>query len=194
MKRLFLLLAFLVLTAFSTSIFEADSLEVIVKGNSEVSISGTTNINSFSCNYNIAKLENPIPVSFESNNQKMVFESTALELENTCFDCGLKAINKDFNKLLKTEEYPRIKLKLISIEKTSVPKNTYFAKVKIHIANSANTYTFPVQVTRSEDFHIKGDLSIDIRDYNLQAPKKMMGLIVVHDDIVVNFNLHLKQI
>ena len=194
MKRLFLLAAFLVLTAFSTSIFEADSIEVIVKGNSEVSISGTTNVNSFSCCYNIAKLENPIPVSFESNNQKMVFESTALELENTCFDCGHKAINKDFNKLLRTEEYPRIKLKLISIEKTSQVKNTYFARVKIHIANSANTYTFPVKVSKSEDFHIKGDLSIDLRDYNLQAPKKMMGLIVVHDDIVVNFNLHLKQI
>lgn len=194
MKRLLLLISFLVLTAFSTSIFEADSLEVIVKGNSEVSISGTTNVNSFTCCYNIAKLESPIPVSFESNNQKMVFQSTALYLENTCFDCGHKAINKDLNKLLKTEEYPRIKLKLISIEKTSKTKNTYNARVKIHIANSANTYTFPVQVTGSEDFHIKGSLSIDLRDYNLQAPKKMMGLIVVHDDIVVNFNLHLKEV
>ncbi len=170
------------------------SLEVVVKNDSEVSISGTSNINSYNCCYNIAKLEDPIPVSFESNNKIMVFQSTVLELKSDCFDCGHKAINKDFNKLLKTDLYPNIKLKLVAIEKTSEFKNTYNAKVEINIADVANSYTFPVQVTKNEDIHIIGDLSIDLRDYQLEAPKKMMGLIVVDPDVVVNFNLYLKQV
>ncbi|WP_250434305.1 YceI family protein [Hanstruepera flava] len=168
------------------------SLEVVVKSDSEVSISGTSNVNSFTCCYNIDKLEDPIPVSFESNNKNMVFQSTVLELKSDCFDCGHKAINKDFNKLLKTELYPRIKLNLLAIKKTSELKNTYNAKVEINIADVVNSYTFPVQVTKNEGIHIIGDLSIDLRDYKLEAPKKMMGLIVVHPDVIVNFNLHLR--
>lgn len=170
------------------------SLKVLVKSDSEVSISGTSNVNSFRCCYNITKLEDPIPVSFESNNKNMVFQSTMLELKSDCFDCGHKAINKDFKGLLKTEQFPRIKLKLISIEKASELKNTYNAKVEINIAEIINSYTFPVQVTRNEDIHIIGDLSIDLRDYQLEAPKKMMGLIIVHPDVVVNFNLYLKKV
>lgn len=195
MKSLNLIILFVVLTAFSTSILEVNkSLEIIVKSNSEVSISGTSNINSFTCCYNIEKLENPIPVSFESSGENLVFHTTFLELENDCFDCGHKAINKDFNKLLKTELYPKIKLKLIAIEKVSKLENTYNARVEIYIANCSNTYTFPIEVTKDEDINIKGNILLDLRDYNLEAPKKMMGLIVVDHDVVVNFNLHIKQV
>jgi hypothetical protein len=195
MKSLNLIILFVVLTAFNSSFVEVKkSVEIVVKSNSEVSISGTSNINSFKCCYNITKLENPISVSFESRDKNMVFQTTFLELENDCFDCGHKAINKDFNKLIKTELYPKIELKLIAIEQTSKLKNTYNARVEIYIANCSNTYTFPIQVTEDEDFNIKGNLSLDLRDYNLEAPKKMMGLIVVDPDVVVNFNLHIKQV
>ena len=195
MKRIYLIVMFLILTAFSTTyLSEKKSLVIEVKSESEVSISGTSNINSFNCYYNVANLEDPISVSFESRENKMLFQSTVLELESDCFDCGHKAINKDFKKLLKTDLYPKIKLKLIAIEKASKLSNTYNAQVKIHIASCANTYTFPVQVTKDKDIQIKGRLSLDLRDYNLEAPKKMMGLIVVDHDVEVNLNLHLNQL
>lgn len=195
MKRIYLIVAFLILTAFSTSyLSEKESLEIKVKSESEVSISGTSNINSFNCFYNVANLEDPISVSFESRDKKMFFQSTVLELESDCFDCGHKAINKDFKKLLKTELYPKIKLKLIAIEKASKLSNTYNARVKIYIANCSSTYAFPVQVTKDKDIQIKGNLFLDLRDYDLEPPKKMMGLIVVNHDIEVNLNLHLNQL
>ena len=165
-----------------------------MEDDSEVSISGTTNVNSFTCNYNILKLENPIPVSFESRDQTMVFNSTFLELENKCFDCGHKAINKDFNKLLKTEVYPKIQLNLKQINKDSKQKDLLSALVEIHIANKKNTYRVPVKADGNKNLMVLGELKLNLPDFNLEAPKKALGLIVVHDEIEVNFKLHLKQI
>ena len=112
MRKLLYILAVFSALAFTGIEYTTKSLSVSVEDDSVVSISGTTNVNSFTCNYNVLKLENPIPVSYESREQTIVFASTFLELENQCFDCGHKAINKDFNKLLKTEIYPKIQLNL----------------------------------------------------------------------------------
>ncbi|MCB0424321.1 MAG: hypothetical protein R2802_00605 [Flavobacteriaceae bacterium] len=194
MKTLrYILIAFL-LAAFTTKDAAKTSLEVWVEHDSEVSISGTTNVNSFTCCYNINKLKDPIAVSFESNKDVMIFKATALELENECFDCGHKGINKDFNKLLKTEVYPTIKLQLREIQKATSSENTFFAKVDIHIANKVNSYQLPVKVTKNGHYSIVGELDLNLTDFNLEAPKKAFGLIVVHDKIKVSFNLHLKEV
>ena len=189
----YIVIAFLFL-AFSANKIVKRSFAVSIKNDSEVSISGTTNVNSFNCCYNIARLESPIPVSFESNENTMLFSSTVLELENKCFDCGHKGINKDFNELLKTELYPKIKLQLIKIEKTQKFENTYNAEVKIFIANTSRVYTAPVSVSKERDYKVAGELNLSLKDFNLEAPKKIMGLIVVYDEIKVHFNLHFEQI
>ncbi|PNQ72216.1 hypothetical protein C1T31_12890 [Hanstruepera neustonica] len=195
MKRILLFISFIAFTAFTSTYFDfKESLEIVVKEDSEVSISGTSNINSFNCCYNISKLESPVPVYFEFREKNMYFQSTVLELESDCFDCGHNAINKDFNKLLKTQVYPKIKLKLLAIERNSEQNNTFNAKVEIYIADVVNCFVFPVKVSKEEDMRFIGDISLDLRDYKLEAPKKMMGLITVNPNVNVNFNLHLKEI
>ena len=195
MKRILLLTLFFALTIFSMSFMVFNkSMEIVVRSDSEVSISGTSNISSFNCCYNINEISEVIPVRFETNDESTIFYSTELELKSSCFDCGHKAINKDFNKLLKSELYPEIKLKLIAIEKSSKRKNTYHANVEISIADVVNSCTIPVTVAQYDDMHINGELHIDLRDYQLEAPKKVMGLVVVNPNVVVNFNLFIKQI
>ncbi|MCB0434337.1 MAG: hypothetical protein KDD18_15595, partial [Mangrovimonas sp.] len=72
--------------------------------------------------------------------------------------------------------------------------NTFFAKVDIHIANKVNSYQLPVKVTKNGHYSIVGELDLNLTDFNLEAPKKAFGLIVVHDKIKVSFNLHLKEV
>lgn len=194
MKKILYIILFCFLGAFSAREALKTSLEVSVENDSEVSISGTTNVNAFSCCYNINKLKEPIPVFFEASKGTMLFKSTVLELENECFDCGHKGINKDFNKLLKTELYPKIKLQLKEIQKSPKFENTFFAKVDIQLANKVNGYEFPVTVTKNGNYLIVGELDLNLEDFNLDAPKKAFGLIVVHDEIKVHFSLHLKQV
>lgn len=194
MNKLFIPVLLFLTVAFTGVEPSGKSLQVLVKNNSEVSISGTSNVNSFICCYDIAKLETPIPVDFMYNGKNMIFKSTVLELENNSFDCGHKAINKDFKKLLKTETYPKIKLQLLGIQELEAHKEVYKAHVKIYIADCAKTYYFPVTVTKNEMYQVTGELNLNLQDFNLEAPKKMLGLIVVHDEITVNFNLYLKLV
>jgi|SRR5690606_5720734 len=194
MKNLLYLLGLFLTVAFTTVEFTKKSTHVVVENDSEVSISGNTNINSFNCCYNINKLDNPIPVHFESRNKNMVFDATYLELENECFDCGNKGINKDFNKLLKTEIYPKIKLKLKEIQKGTTKDESLTALVEISIANKINTYKIPVSVDQEQKLYVEGELRLKLEDFQLEPPKKALGLIVVKDEIKVIFKLNLKQV
>ena len=87
MKRILLLTLFFALTIFSMSFMVFNkSMEIVVRSDSEVSISGTSNISSFNCCYNINEISEAIPVSFETNDESTIFYSTELELKSSCFD------------------------------------------------------------------------------------------------------------
>lgn len=195
MKTLYQIFSFGLLGVLLCSNFWPTNVgKVVIDSNSEVFISGTSNVNSFNCYYDVSKLESPIPVNFENKDNSYVFHSTFLELENSYFDCGHKAINKDFNKLLQSDIYPTIKIQLIKINQATELKDTFNAKVKIHIGNTSNFYEFPVQIDKEEVLKVKGELNLNLCDFNIEAPKKMLGLIVVDDEIDVNFNLYLKTL
>ena len=44
-----------------------------------------------------------------------------------------------------------------------------------------------------QDWHISGKLKLNINKFNLKAPKKMLGLIVVSDEIEIIFKLVIKE-
>ena len=88
--------------------------------------------------------------------------------------------------------YPNIKIQLIEINKVSELRDTFNAKVKIHIGSIFNFYEFPVLIVQGEVLKVQGELNLNLCDFNIEAPKKMLGLIVVDDEIDVNFNLYLK--
>lgn len=193
MKRLYQIFSFAFLGVLICSFLEPNNVvKVVFNSNSEVFISGTSNVNSFNCYYDTTKLESPIPVNFENDNNTLIFHSTFLELENSYFDCGHRAINKDFNKLLQSDLYPSIKIQLIEINKSPELRDTFKAKVKILIGNTFNFYDFPILIVEGEVLKVQGQLNLNLCDFNLEAPKKMLGLIVVDDEIDVNFNLFLK--
>lgn len=194
MKNFYQIVSIALLVIITTSFISPDNfINVILNSNSEVFISGTSNVTSFNCYYNTTKLKNPIPVNYENYNNKLIFYSAILELENSYFDCGHRAINKDFNKLLETDIYPRIKIQLLSLKRIEESDKAYRAQVEIFIGNTHNKYEFPVSVTNKENIEANGELKMNLCDFNLEAPKKVFGLITVNDEITVNFNLFLNK-
>ena len=191
MKKILFFVFILTTLAFTKSIFENTS--VIITPTSKLFIEGKTNISNFTCQFNISKLNNPIPVFYKGNKSSMVFNKTVLELENNCFDCGGKGINNDFQELLKSELYPKtyINLKEISIDDNN--PSCVFASINIHMAGATKSYTIPVELNQKENLHIKGILNLDICDFNLEPPKKALGLVVVKNMIEINFDLMVKE-
>ena len=62
------------------------------------------------------------------------------------------------------------------------------------MAGIAKSYQIPEELNQEDDLHIKGILNLDICDFNLEPPKKALGLIVVKNMIEINFDLLVKRI
>lgn len=164
---------------------------VQILADSELTITGDTNISKFLCGFDTRRLERSKEITFSQQGNKYKFQNAVLTLNNQGFDCGNKAINKDFHALLRTEEYPTISLEITEL--TVQNNEQAVAKVRITIAGKHKSYTLPVQIVDTPVDCFTGTLKLDINDFGLKPPKKMFGLIVVKEDIEINFNLTIRR-
>ncbi|UJH90837.1 YceI family protein [Antarcticibacterium sp. 1MA-6-2] len=191
MKNLLLCLLVFCLgfTGFSQNSYEKKTVRILP--DSHLKITGDTNISKFKCDFNTARLERTSSVEYKVHENHIKFSNATLKLENEGFDCGNKAINKDFHSLLKTDKYPQISLELTEIH--LYKEKSGKAYVTITIAGNKKDYTLPVEISKKASAaNYAGTLKLDIRDFDLEPPKKMFGLIVIKDEIEIDFNLAVK--
>ncbi len=168
-----------------------ETREIEILPGSSLSISGNTNISQFECDFNTLCFEQQsITVHYSSEDDILDFRNSILPLENTNFDCGNKRINKDFRELLKTEKHPEILLKIKKIEMNG--QQNAHVTLNFEIAGKNKNYRFPVQVTGDDQLCFEGNLALNIKDFDLEAPSKMFGLIVIEEEISINFKLNIK--
>lgn len=158
---------------------------------SKLTITGDTNVSKFLCEFDSEMIPSTRKVKVSGNQEELHFENAILTLDNTGFDCGSKGINKDFHALIQTEEYPEISLELKKICIDTPTRAT--ADLIITIAGERKAYRVPVKIIDGEIPQYRGDLNLNINDFNLKPPKKMFGLIVVKEDIDINFNLNVEK-
>jgi hypothetical protein len=190
MKKLVYILIVLTTLAFTTKVIVYNT-SVLITSDSELVIKGTTNINSFQCKFNIKEINKPIPLFYKVVDDRIVFEKAKLVLDNECFDCGNNGMNRDFMKLLKSDEYPEIELQLKEVNKNNGSQIN--ALLELRIAGKSKSYHVPIAVKDKEDIFVSGTLKVDITDFNLEAPKKALGLIVVSDYVEISFQLNFKE-
>lgn len=196
MKFIFLILSFF--TGFFVNEFPeystiSEVAVIKVLPQSSLKIQGKTNISKFSCAFKISTINGPIQVIFEIDKDTLKFRNTFLILENDCFDCGNTMMNKDLRKLLKSDEYPHIQLSLKTVQEHASAQISN-ASVEISLAGVTNTYTVPVHINKEKFTNLKGTLAIDIEDFNLEAPKKMLGTIKVSNFIEIEFDLKIQNL
>ena len=108
-------IAIFLFTLLTSTILSSQNLEqktLLISKESQLKISGDTNINSFTCVFNPQELPEKLSTRFRRNNQTLFFENTSLKLNAKAFDCGSRPINRDFEALIKSEQYPFIFLDL----------------------------------------------------------------------------------
>lgn len=193
MKNLFFVLLFLVLVSFGNVNKAKLSKSILITDQSELSIKGTSNVTDFTCQYSIQNLVKPIQIHYEKTNEVLKFENSMLILENSGFDCGGKGINRDFHGLLQTDNYPKIILRLKEIRLKPNHANLADAVIEIEIAGVKNSYHMETEFHNEQDWHITGQLKLNINKFNLKAPKKMLGLIIVSDEIEISLKLIIKE-
>lgn len=169
--------------------FEKREIEMLPSSN--LTIIGDSNIAKFQCEFDTSYLEKSQVIQYSESENQIRFSQAVLTLNNKGFDCGSRGINKDFHDLLRTSKHPRILLEMSRIELSGNDEGV--ATVNITIAGIQNTYKVPVVIKNGIISEYKGSLTLDIKDYDLQPPKKLFGMIVVKDDIEINFDLFIKK-
>lgn len=167
---------------------------VRVAPESEVVISGTTNVNQFTCTYNLQELELPIRLVYDDKKEQIQFKNARLKLANDCFDCGGKNINKDFRALLKSEQYPVVELRLLHVDPPSNGQQHIGVGMEIKIAGVSRVYETQLECELESNICVKGTLPLKLTDFGLEPPKKVLGMIKVDDDIKVNISLQLNEV
>lgn len=193
MKAFSILTLFVLLASFTLVKMEKHDKTIFISPKSKLEIVGDSNISAFKCVFNVKNLNKPLRIAYEEGKEIIRFQESTLILEASFFDCGGRGINRDFHDLLKTKEHPQILLTLMEIKKESMAEKKVEALVKIQIAGVSRTYKVNVHVNDKDNLHIGGKLKLNITDFNLVAPKKMMGLIVVSEEIEIIFNLYLEE-
>jgi len=191
-KKLILFVFIVMALAFTSRDSAIKNTSIIISPESSLLVRGTTNVNTFTCLFDIEKLKNPIPVVYHMENGKMQFNKTALILDNVCFDCGGKAINNDFQKLLKSDKNPQILLFLKELSNVENKEDTH-AVIEIQMAGITKTYRIPVKIKKNNKLLITGDLALNLSDYNIVPPKKFLGMITVDDKIEIFFQLAVRE-
>lgn len=191
MKRFAILILVFCVFGFSSNYIKRT--RVYVGPESQLVIKGKTNINRFSCEFDATNLKNPIPVYFQNENGKMVFEETHLVLNTRCFDCGNKHMNQDFYDLLKADVYPEVVLNLRSVSLDTNTSDTVNATVDINISGVMNSYKIPLKIDQKDKMIVTGTLELNINDFNIEAPRKALGLIVVSEFIKIDLNLNITE-
>ena len=158
---------------------------------SKLNITGDTNISTFMCTFDIGYLKKVQKIRYSGTESYLRFSNAVLVLNTQGFDCGNNRINKDFHDLIKSDRYPEIFLELNEIRIKENGKA--IARAGITIAGIKKAYDLPVEIEKGEVSRYKGNLELDINDFKLEPPKKLFGMIVVKDEIEINFNLVVKK-
>lgn len=167
------------------------------KKESTLVIRGTTNVNEFKC-----VLDETDDVSSFSNytltDSSILLDNAILAFHVDNFDCGNKAITKDFRIALGSRDFPKIMFEIrriyITNEERLQEKSTVKSEVSITIAGVRKDLRMNLQRFLLEDSQIRysGEKSLLMSDFGVNPPQALWGVIKARDDIDVSFMIVFK--
>ncbi|MCW3089323.1 MAG: hypothetical protein JWP81_392 [Ferruginibacter sp.] len=170
-----------------------------VQKTSTIGIQGSTNVNDFGCEINGYYQQDTIFCSEESAANKMVTLNGALQVDILKFDCHNKMLTGDLRKTLKANEYPKLVIRFLSLERAPlIQNNKDFLKgwVEVELAGSRRKFEvcYSFIKTGASSIRLNGKRAFSFSDFKLTPPKKFMGMVKVNDKFNVDFNLLLNPV
>lgn len=175
-----------VLIILGAYLCSAQKFEVL--SGSKMEIHGSSNVNQFTCIYPTQEIK---PLEIDFNTDQMLFRKAEIHLPVATFDCGGHGINRDFKDLLQEKEHPEVK---INLKKLNLISSTEaMVSLNLEIAGIKNNYRLPVKYQKKNKyFTASATLPLNIDDFELEQPRRLFGLIVVHKEIDIIFDLRFK--
>lgn len=171
----------------------------LVEESSRLVVEGSSNVNDFECSIQSRTRKDTLTIDYDERSQRINFVKNEVLINARTFDCQNDLITSDLKKTLKTDKYPHVTLRFLSLERPTF-RNFSSQRVRgiisITIAGHTERYHINYRMTPRTDGTIilEGEQILNITDFGLTTPKKLMGLIRVNENIKVDFNMRLKPL
>ena len=185
----------LLFTFFSTIKVE----KWIITSGCTLSVSGSTNINSFVCEVTQSAAADTINHYSFDHVKKYIPLSGMLYIDVTGFNCHNPMMTSDLRKTLKYKEYPKLIINFISLQKLPDLKNnkeqiTGLVDIELSGVKKRFNIEYEFQFSKANEIQVIGMKQILFSDFNLTPPRKLGGMIKTNNELNITFNISMKSI
>ncbi len=190
MKKLSILL--LIIFSFQFHLQSAEG-KITLHKDSKLSIHGSTNLVNFTLDQKGYDILNK-SLNYKLSREQNKFYSTLkhLNLSVGKFKSNNPIAESEFYKMMEVEKYPILTIELVNFErkKWSLGKTDGIATVNITIKGVRKTYEIAVNTAiKSNKISLNGQKELSIKDFGIEPPVAMLGLVKVSEWIKINFEL-----
>jgi hypothetical protein len=163
-----------------------------------ISIEGKTNVNNFEFIYDSSNAKR-VHIIEENQTEKSFYGSfIKFELPVKAFESNNKKMNRDFYQMLNASHYPEIyvKIKTSKLKKMSMGKQPSSLGLELTLAGITKTVEsrcYYLEHFSGNKIIMKGITKINLHNFSLKPPKKMLGLVRVNETIFINFEVALNK-
>jgi len=168
----------------------------VIDRESKLSIHGATNVNTFTCAMESYVGHDTLHYFNNYASSELQFASNGMIIPIQNFDCGSAQISKDFRNTLKSNIYPYLQIRFISLDGNSLKTNqTINGRLDITLAGITRRYDIQFKThLENNELTLYGMHPVNFADFKLSAPEKLVGMIRVKDELNVEFHLVLKPV
>ena len=166
---------------------------------SQFEIEGTTNINEFHCGLDDYVPSDTLEIRSSWNNKSITFDNLILSYPVSHFDCGIEAMNKDMQSLLKSSTNPNMVLHIQAInqKKNQQAIETLYVTSKVRLTVAGVTREIAVKdgmvINHSEtSLTFSGEVSLNMKDFEMEPPVKFWGMVQVNEILTVRFAVRME--
>ena len=162
---------------------------MLFRSKSFVAIKGSSNINQF-------MFINTEPIINNDTGNRN--EQNYINIPVYAFHTSNNRMIKDFHNMLKAEQYPYIQIRIEAKRWADFDEGSGLTRFKseITIAGKSNEYVIPSEISTCENgsgYMLKGNLSINLTDFDIDPPSKVLGAVKVNNEVFINFVFKLES-
>ena len=186
--------------------------QYVPSNDSRVWIEGTSNVTDFTCSTQqidgharlalrgtflpAAASSDSMPTHSTAPSRSSESPTVQARVPVRTLDCGKRRQNRDLYDAMKAGEHPAIHYTIVKADVMATPDSSrdhYVLEAigELTIAGATRTVRLTLQGRRLDDgrMHAQGTLPIQMTNFDVEPPTAMLGLIRVHDEITVHFDI-----
>ena len=187
----YIILAFIFFHS-SMTLFGQVTQKVYILPESKIFLDGESNINTFSCELCNGSERTVLSLCYQPQKLSYIFDQNQYAISVDNFVCDNKHITSDLKKALKMDEYPYMYLQLNKLIDFGKSQGNKQAELSITIAGVTNDYCLNYELKPSienGEFLVNLASDFDMREFGIEPPTALMGLIKVKKDISIKLHL-----